>query len=219
MSKIFAFFLIISLFCNCSKYEKSQITDIEKLSSPSKQFDVYLYSVESGMSFGSNVNALQIVKYQEKPDFYNDDFFRVSNSGPFQIKWENNNLTIKTISHIRTVVEKQPFKTEFLTYKGVQIRNDIYTQFSGTATTELKFREFYEKNENIVFKNDKDSLVFDINKSQISIGLNYIEVTTFKPNKFYKNRGLDLEFYKLFPIKKMNFSKLEKYQPLTIIKK
>ena len=219
MNRIFAFLLIFSLLCNCSRYKKSQITDIEKLSSPSKQFDVYLYSVGSGMSFGSNVNALQIVKYQVKPDFYNDDFFRVPNSGPFQIKWENNNLTIKTISNIVTVAEKQPSKTEFLTYKGVQIRNDIYTQFSGTATTELKFREFYEKNENIVFKNDKDSLVFEISKSQISIGLNYIEVTTFKPNQFYKNKGLDLEFYKLFPITKMNFNKLEKYQPLTIIKK
>lgn len=219
MNKIFAFFLIFSLLCNCSKYEKSQITDIEKLSSPSKQFDVYLYSVESGMSFGSNVNALQIVKYQEKPDFYNDDFFRIPNSRPFLVKWENNNLTIKTISNTVTVAEKQPFKTDFLTCKGVKIRNEIYTQFSGTATTDFKFREFYEKNEHIVFKNDKDSIVFDINKSQISIGLNYLEVKTFKRNKFYKNKGLDLESYKLFPIKKMNFSRFEKYQPLTIIEK
>lgn len=65
MNKVFPLLLIISLLCTCSKYEESQITNIEKLSSPSKQFDVYLYNVESGKSFGSNVNALQIVKYQE----------------------------------------------------------------------------------------------------------------------------------------------------------
>lgn len=61
--------------------------------------------------------------------------------------------------------------------------------------------------------------MFNINKSQISIGLNYLEVKAFKCNKFYKNKGLDWEFYKLFSMKKMNFSKFEKYQPLTIVKK
>ncbi|KIA88048.1 hypothetical protein [Kaistella jeonii] len=219
MNKVFPLLLIISLFCNCSKYEKSQISDIEKLSSPSKQFDVYLYSIGSGMSFGSTVNALQIVKYQEKPDFYNGEFFRVPNSGPFQIKWDNNNLKIKTISNIVTVAENQPFKTELYTYKGVKIRNDIYTQFSGTAIVNFKFSEFYEKNQNIVFKNYNDSLVFDTNKSQLSIGLNYLEASTFERNKFHENKGLDFEFYKLLPIKKLNFSKFEKYQPLAIIEK
>ena len=209
----------MTFLSNCSNYNNDQITVIEKLSSPNNEFDAYFYNIESGMSFGSNVNALQIVKYQEKPDFYNGDFFRVLNSRPFQIKWENNNLTIKTISQVVNSAEKQPFKTEIQNYKGVNIKNMIYTKIGGTAISDFIFKKFYEKKGNLIFKNETDSLIFNEANSQIHIDINCIEINFFEQNKFKKNKGLDFGAYKLIPESDFNIEELKKYQPLERIKK
>lgn len=219
-NRFFRFFTIIFLLNNCSEYDKSQISDIEKLSLPNKNIDIYLYSIESGMAFGSSVNALKIVKYKEEPDFYNSDFFRVSRSRPFQIKWDNKNLIIKTISSTdKNIENKQPLRTEIQNYKGINIRNSVYTMFSTTALSEFKFAKFYEKKGNLIFKNEKDSLIFDEENSQISIDSGNIELRYYEQNKFEKGEGLDLVFYKLIPQNNFDFKKLEKYQPLKKVEK
>lgn len=213
--RIFCFLIFIFLFSNCSKYDKDQISNIQKLSSTNKKYDVYLYTIESGMAFGSSVNALQIVKYKEKPDFYNSDFFRVPNSGPFQIKWSNGSLTIKTISNIDRSLQKQPIRTEIQNYKGINIKNLVYTLNSTLGLSEFKFIDFYEKNGNLIFKKENDSLVFNESNSQISIDSCCIEINYFKQN----NKGFEFEAYKLIPEKKIDFKKIEKYQPLKAIEK
>lgn len=219
INTIFLFLILLTFLSHCSKYSNDQITEIEKLSSPNNEYDAYFYNIESGMSFGSNVNALQIVKYQEKPDFCIGDFFRVPNSRPFQIKWENNNLTIKTISHAVNSAEKQPFKTEIQNYKGVNIKNMIYTTFGGTAISDFRFKKFYEKNGNLIFTNETDSLIFNEANSQIHIDKNYIEINFFEQNKFEKNKGLYFDGYKLIPQSDFNIEELKKYQPLEKIEK
>ncbi|KFC22831.1 hypothetical protein IO90_04500 [Chryseobacterium sp. FH1] len=218
-NNIFIFLIIFSLFWSCSKYEKSQITNVEKLSSPNNQYDVYLYNIESGMSFGSTVNALQVVKYQEKPDLYNGDFFRVQNSRPFKIEWKNNNLIINTISQNHSIVTKQPFKTETQNYKGISIKNNVFTMFSSMAMSEFKFSKFYEKNGKLIFKNENDSLVYNNENSQIIMGSNYLEIKNFEKNKFDNNRGLSFDAHKLIPKNNFDFNKLEKFQPLRTTEK
>jgi len=213
--RIFCFIIFIFLFNSCSKYDKDQISDIQKLSSTNKKYDVYLYTIESGMAFGSSVNALQIVKYKEKPDFYNSDFFRVPNSSPFQIKWNNDSLTIKTISDIDRSLQKQPIRTEIQNYKGIIIKNLVYTLHSTFGLSEFKFIDFYDKNGNLIFKKENDSLVFNEENSQISIDSSYIEINYFKQN----NKGLEFKAYKLIPEKKIDLKKIEKYQPLKAIEK
>lgn len=172
------------------------------------------------MSYGSSVNALKIVKYKEKPNFYNSDFFRVSNSRPFQIKWDNNSLIIKTISSTdKNVENKQPLRIEIQSYKGIKIKNSVYTMFSTTGLSEFKFDKFYEKKGNLIFKNEKDSLIFDKANSQISIDSDNIELRYCEQNKFEKDEGLALTFYKLIPQNNFDFKKLKKYQPLKKVEK
>ncbi|MCS4303324.1 hypothetical protein [Chryseobacterium sp. BIGb0232] len=213
--RIFGCLIFIFLFINCSKYDKDQISNIQKLSSTNKKYDVYLYTIESGMAFGSSVNALQIVKYKESPDFYNTDFFRVQNSRPFQIKWNNDTLTIKTISNIDRSLQKQPIRTEIQDYKGINIKNLVYTLNSTLGLSEFKFIDFYEKNGNLIFKKENDSLVFNEGNSQLSIDSSYIEIEYFKQN----NKGLEFEAYKLIPEKKFDSKKIEKYQLLKAVEK
>ena len=217
---LFKFFVIICFLNSCSEYDKSQISDIEKLSFPNKNIDVYLYSIESGMSFGSSVNALKIVKYKEEPDFYNSDFFRVSNSRPFQIKLNDNNLIIKTISTAdKSVQKKQSAKIEIQNYNGFNIKNLVYTLSSTTALSEFKFDIFYERKGNLIFKDKKDSLILNVSNSQISIGSGNIEIRCFDQNKFAKDESLAFDSYKLIPPDNFDFKKLEKYQPLKKVEK
>jgi len=226
IKRILGFFIILILFKSCSKQkemrlniDKKNISNIEKLSSPNKQYDAYIYSIESGMAFGSSISAIKIVKYNSNPNFNDSDFLRVSNSRPFKIEWNNNNLIINTISLNENAVREQPFRTEIVNYKGISIKNKNFTLFSTMAMTEFRFSNFHEKNGIITFKNESDSLVFNNENSQISIGSNYLEINHFKKNKFDNNKGLAFDTYKLIPENNFDFSKLDKFQPLKIIEK
>ena len=223
--KIFSFFIILFLFSSCAKENKmdletnnNKISNIEVLSSPSREYDVYIYNIESGMSFGSPINAIKIVKHNEKPKFYTD-FLTLQNSRPFKIVWNNNILIINTIAINHSNSTVQPVKSEMLKHKGVEIKNNVFTMFSSMATSDFRFSDFYEKNGTFIFKNDTDSLVFSETNSQISIGPNYAEINCFKQNEFDKTKGLAFDAYKLIPQQKFDFKKLDKFQPLKIIEK
>ena len=224
---ILRFLILFFTFTNCSKHneselkiDKSRISNIEKLTSPNKKFDAYLFSIENGMSFGSAINVLKIIKHNEEPNFSNSDFFKVPDSRPFKIEWKNDNeLVINTISNNKNFENKQPLKTEIQSYKGFKIENNTFTMFSSIAMTEFKFSKYYEKNENIIFKNENDSLVFNKENSQFSIATGYIEINYFERNKYDKNKGLAFNAYKLIPEYDFDLRKFDKFQPLINIEK
>lgn len=216
--KNFSFLMIFLLFISCNTYDKNQISDIEKLSSPNKKFDLYLYTINSGMSFGSNINVLKIEKFGETPNFYNSDFYRVPKSRPFQVKWiDDDHLFIKTISNEENTENKQPLKSEIQNYKGIDIKNECFTMFSTVGNSDFTFSKYYEKNGLLIFKNKSDSIIFNKENFQISIGKNFIKIVSFEINKYDKTKGLAFEWHKLIPQNEMDFRQLNKFSPLKFI--
>src|SRR3982751_2027548 len=99
-------FIIYLSFCaiciiSCDAgIDKSLISYIDKLPSPDRKFNVYLYFVESPMSFGSGFTAINILDSRKELVPSDRDFLNLgADVSPFWIKWKDDaTLSVKCIT-------------------------------------------------------------------------------------------------------------------------
>lgn len=213
MKKIALLTLIFFFNCNKEVTTKDSSLDIEKLQLTNNKYDIYIFTIQSSMSFGSSINGVKIVSHNSIPNFEDDNFIRLDKR-PFRVKWNNDKLIIETFNNETVNSKLQTPKIEEFEYQNIKIRKEIYRMFSTSISTEFAFDEFYENGQSLIFKNENDSIIVDKDDSQIHINSRKIEINYFEKSKYFDNNGLSSNGYKLIPNKNFNFKSLLKFQPL-----
>lgn len=195
----FCFYLALLILCSCDNgYDKSLITEIEKLSSPKRTFTLYKYVVESEMAFGSGFTAVNITDSNKKCDYTNRDIFRLGNNLPFYIKWKNeNSLLVKCLLDGGELSDKQPVKKEIRKWKNWIFEVEYYTMYSASSDEKLNI-DSYSINQNlIVFKSKKKQLIFKKDEVQFSLDSNKIHVKQFKTEEYNSRFGLSFSNFEV----------------------
>jgi len=215
--KIKAIYLIIPIlfFFSCeSKFDKSLISNTEKLISPSKAYTLCRYHIDSPMAFGSGFTVINIFKSDEKFNFTNRDILRFGNEFPFFIKWKDNDtLTVKCITTEYGLSKHQPVKTEVIKWKEWIFEVEYYSMYSSGATQGFQFEKCSIDRDKIKFKSKSDSLVFNKDEIQFSLDSNHTYVHEFKIATFDNKLGLSFIEYDLTTKGNFNQKLIQKEQP------
>lgn len=189
-SKSLAIVIFILFLFSCeSKFDKSLISDVEKLISPNGECTLYYYNVDSPMAFGSGFSAINIFKSDEEHNLTDSDILRFENASPFSIKWKDWTFEVA-----------------------------YYSIYSSGKGGNFLFDSCSFNGNKIKFISKSDSLVFNKDEVQFSLGSNQIYATEFKMDTFNNKRGLSFTYYTLRAKESFNQRFLLKEQPFIVIK-
>jgi hypothetical protein len=218
----YASIIIFTLFflSSCeSGFDKSLISNAEKLTSPNGESTLYSYHVDSPMSFGSGFSVINIFKSNETFDLTDRDILRFGNASPFWIKWKDNKtLTVKCLMTGSGLSKHQPIKTEIIKWKEWIFEVEYYSMFSSGATQNFLFERFSSDGKKIKFNSKSDSLVFNKDEVQFSLYSNHIYVRKFTVSSFDNKLGLSFSDYDLTTKGSFNHRFLAEEQPFLRVK-
>lgn len=215
------FIVVFTLFLfSCeSGFDKSLISDTEKLISPGGKYVLYRYQVNSPMSFGSGFTVINIIKPDEECDFTDSDILRFQNEYPFWVKWKNNKtLAVKCLLNGGRLSKHQPVKKEVVKWKDWIFEVEYYSMFSSGLGTTSIFESCSKNGNEIKFKTQNDSLVFNKDEVQFSLDSNRVYVTKFIMDFFDNKLGLSFSNYELTAKGSYNQKILQDEQPFIRVK-
>jgi hypothetical protein len=211
-------FTIILLGCE-GGFDKSLISNTEKLISPYGEYTLYRCHISSPMAFGSGFSVINILKSGEAYDFTTRDILRFGNSYPFMIKWiDSKTLVVKCLMSGEGLSEHQPIKKETVKWKDWTFEVEYYGMYSSGAETALQFENCFVSENEITFKLKDDVLKLNKNEVQFSLDSNHVYVTEFTMSTFDAKQGLSFARYKLTPQSNWNQKLLHDQQPFVRIK-
>ncbi|RQO74719.1 hypothetical protein DBR43_04865 [Pedobacter sp. KBW06] len=200
-------------------FDKSLISNTEKLISPNGEYTLCSYHVASPMAFGSGLSVINIFKSDEKFDFTDRDILRFGKALPFWIKWKDNKtLTVKCLMAGDGLQKHQPYKTDVIAWKEWIFEVEYYSMYSSGATGYFSFEDYSIDKNKIKFKSKSDSLVFNKDEVQFSLDSNHIYVKEFKTVGFNNKLGLSFSHYDLTAKGSFNQKFIQGEQPFVRIK-
>jgi hypothetical protein len=195
------FFIVVFslLLFGCeSGFDKSLISDTEKLISPGGKYVLYRYHIDSPMAFGSGFTVINIIKRDEECDFTDRDILRFQNDNPFWVKWKDNKtLAVKCLLDGGRLSKHQPIKKEIIKWKDWTFEVEYYSMFSSGRGTSSVFESCSANGNEIEFKTQNDSLVFNKDEVQFSLDGNRVYVREFKMDFFDNKLGLSFSNHEL----------------------